>query len=444
MNIIIPMAGLGSRFVTYGFSTNKYLLPVDISGTKMIEKAILTLNVPMCSQFIFIIREENEEDRELRTYLSELCRIHSYGCVILSVDHITEGPASTAYLANEYINNDIPLIISNSDQVLDFNFERFLNNSIGFDGSVLTYTPPYNFMLGSVDKHSFVRFDESTWKPVEFVEKTAISRDALIGVHYYGKGSLFLKAVEYIFKNNIRAPNGEFYLSYTYQALLNMGYSVNTHRLSLDEHFYPVGEPDDFFNYYNLTSLFFHRDISNICNWTPEGGPLEKESQQLSIKYTFFDFCYGEKGQSVNVDNYLLIPFCSPYDLITYGTYTFNQSSSYYMVVKDVNMSKKVNIDEYVRGWLIGDFEPSIKRTTDYEIGVLTHKQGEKWPFHYHKESREINILLSGEMIINNQSIKRNTLFIFEKGMISCPLFLTDCIVLCIKVPSLPGDKWII
>jgi dTDP-glucose pyrophosphorylase len=428
MNVIIPMAGSGSRFVKYGFSTNKYLLPVDISGTKMIEKAILTLNIPKCSQFIFILREENGEDRELRNYLSELCLIHSYGCVILSVDHITEGPACTAYIAKEYINNDIPLIISNSDQILDWNFELFINHSIGFDGSVLTYTPPYDFVLGTVDKHSFVRFDENTGKPIEFVEKTAISRDALIGVHYYGKGSLFLKAAEYIFENNIRAPNGEFYLSYTYQALLNMGYSVVTHRLSSDEHFYPVGEPVDFFNYYNSSSQFCHKDISNI----------------FEINNTFFDFCYGEKGQSVNVDNCLLIPFSSPYDLITYGTYTFDNSSSYYIVVKDVNVSKRVNIDEYVRGWLIGDFEPSIKRTTDYEIGVLTHKQGEKWPFHYHKESREINVLLSGEMVINNVSIKRNTIFIFEKGMISCPIFLTDCVVLCIKVPYVPGDKWII
>jgi dTDP-glucose pyrophosphorylase/mannose-6-phosphate isomerase-like protein (cupin superfamily) len=428
MNIIIPMAGLGSRFVKYGFSTNKYLLPVDISGTKMIEKAILTLNVPECSQFIFILREENGEDRELRLYLSELCRIHSYGCVILSVDHITEGPACTAYLAKDFINNDIPLIISNSDQVLDWNFDMFMNDSIGFDGSVLTYTPPYDFVLGAVDKHSFVRFDENTGKPVEFVEKTAISRDALIGVHYYSKGSLFLKAAEYIFENNIRAPNGEFYLSYTYQALLYMGYSVGTHRLSLDEHFYPVGEPEDYFNYYNLTGQFFQTNIKNY---------------NVLNSYDFFNISYGLKGKKIYLVSSLFIPFDEPTNIMVGGEYIF-QKDMYYIEVFGIDESKSININEYVRGWLIGDFEPCIKKTTNYEIGVLRHKQGEKWDFHYHKDVREINILLSGEMVINNVSVKKDTIFIFEKGMISCPLFFTDCVVLCIKVPSVPGDKLII
>ena len=72
MNVLIPMAGLGSRFTKYGFSTNKYLLPIDINKTKMIEKAILTLNIPKYSNFIFILREENEKDYSLRLYLNEL------------------------------------------------------------------------------------------------------------------------------------------------------------------------------------------------------------------------------------------------------------------------------------------------------------------------------------------------------------------------------------
>jgi len=213
MNIIIPMAGLGSRFTKYGFSTNKYLLPVDIDKTKMIEKAILTLNIPSGSQFIFILREESGEDTELRNYLLKLCEKHSYMCKILSVDHLTEGPTSTAYLAKDIVNNDIPLIISNSDQILEWNFKSFMKTSAEYDGSVLTYNPPYELIIGSTDKHSFVRFDDTTKKPIEFVEKIVISNEALIGVHYYSKGNLFVSAAEYLFNNNIRAPNGEFYLS---------------------------------------------------------------------------------------------------------------------------------------------------------------------------------------------------------------------------------------
>lgn len=433
MNIIIPMAGLGSRFTTYGFSTNKYLLPINIEKTKMIEKAILTLNIPRGAQFIFILREENGEDQELREYLQHLCKTYSYQCIILSVDHLTEGPASTAYLAKDYINNEIPLIISNSDQILDWNFESFINTSKNHDGCVLTYTPNYELIIGDKDKHSFVRFDENTNKPVEFVEKTVISKEALVGVHYYKQGTYFIKSAEYLFENNIRAPNGEFYLSYTYQALLNMGYNIGAHCLYETEHFYPVGEPEDYFTYYNSKNRLFMTDIENY---------------NIINESNLFKISIGKKDQTILIENSLIILLNNHPDCFTSGhhvEYTFVEDT-YYLQVPEINVeeNKQVNIDDFIRGWLIGDFEPCVKRTTDLEVAVLHHKRGEKWGFHYHSEAREINILLSGKMIINNIPIKQNSIFIFEQNMISCPIFMEDCIVLCIKIPSIPTDKYII
>jgi len=208
---------------------------------------------------------------------------------------------------------------------------------------------------------------------------------------------------------------------------LNKGYSVGTYCLSVNEKFHPVGEPEDYFKYYNLSSQFFHTDISNY---------------KMVNEYDFFKIEYGKKGEFISGDGSLLIPFCYPYEVIS-DKYIFNESS-YYLLVYDVKLSQRYNINNYTRGWIIGDFEPCIKRTCDYEIGILSHKKDEKWGFHYHDETREINILLSGIMVINNISIKKDTIFIFEKGMISCPIFLTDCIVLCIKVPSRPNDKIII
>jgi len=123
--------------------------------------------------------------------------------------------------------------------------------------------------------------------------------------------------------------------------------------------------------------------------------------------------------------------------------YIFNESS-YYLLVKNVEMSQRTDINDYIRGWIIGDFEPCIKRTNEYEIGILSHKKGEKWGFHYHAETKEINILIQGKMRINNVLVEENTIFIFERNMISCPLFLEDCVVICIKLPSLPNDKVII
>jgi mannose-6-phosphate isomerase-like protein (cupin superfamily) len=100
------------------------------------------------------------------------------------------------------------------------------------------------------------------------------------------------------------------------------------------------------------------------------------------------------------------------------------------------------NIQDMKRGWLIGDFEPSILQTKDFEVGILTHKKGEFWSAHLHKESEEYNLLLDGKMEINGVLIEPGTIFIIEKNEISKPEFLEDCRVLVVKVPSLPGDKY--
>jgi len=254
INIIIPAAGLGSRFSDAGFKETKFLLPVDINLTSMIEKAITTLVMKyenILFNFLFILRKTNtKKDIELENNLHNICKKLNSECFIKWIDYVTEGPASSAYLVKDLINNDIPIIISNSDKILDWNFLLFLNKCKNYDGCVLTYNPPYKFNIGDKDKHSFVRFDNND-NPIEFVEKTAISREALVGVHYYRSGRLFIETYDYLYKNNIRAPNREFYLSYTYQALLNMGYSVGTYKLPIDNSFYPVGEPNDYFEYYN-------------------------------------------------------------------------------------------------------------------------------------------------------------------------------------------------
>ena len=99
-------------------------------------------------------------------------------------------------------------------------------------------------------------------------------------------------------------------------------------------------------------------------------------------------------------------------------------------------------IADYVRGWFIGDFEPTVLRTKDFEVGVLSHHKGEQWASHYHKDSVEYNVLISGKMIIQGQELNSGDVFVFEKGEIADPVFLEDCTVVCVKVPSIPSDKF--
>jgi len=99
-------------------------------------------------------------------------------------------------------------------------------------------------------------------------------------------------------------------------------------------------------------------------------------------------------------------------------------------------------ITDYVRGWFIGDFEPTILRTKDFEVGLIRHKKGELWTSHYHKDSVEYNVLVTGKMIVQEQELSDGDVFIFQKGEIADPVFLEDCTVVCVKVPSIPSDKF--
>jgi hypothetical protein len=94
------------------------------------------------------------------------------------------------------------------------------------------------------------------------------------------------------------------------------------------------------------------------------------------------------------------------------------------------------------KGWFIGNFEPTVFRTKDFEIGILKHKKDEKWAKHYHAIATEYNVLISGKMFISGQVIDAGTIFIFEPNEVADPVFLEDCMVICVKVPSIPGDKY--
>jgi quercetin dioxygenase-like cupin family protein len=105
---------------------------------------------------------------------------------------------------------------------------------------------------------------------------------------------------------------------------------------------------------------------------------------------------------------------------------------------------KIFNLKDMHRGWFIGDFEPSVLKTKDFEIGILTHKKDETWPKHYHKIATEYNVLLKGKIKFNNTIIDCGDIFIFEPNEVSIPIFLEDCQILCVKTPSVIGDKYIL
>lgn len=100
--------------------------------------------------------------------------------------------------------------------------------------------------------------------------------------------------------------------------------------------------------------------------------------------------------------------------------------------------------NKFTKGWFIGDFDPVVLKTDQFEVAYQTHKKGEIHDIHYHKKSREYNLLLTGSMIINEQELNEGDLFIIEPYEVSEPTFLTDVSLVVVRIPSIKGDKYVI
>ena len=105
---------------------------------------------------------------------------------------------------------------------------------------------------------------------------------------------------------------------------------------------------------------------------------------------------------------------------------------------------KITKFSDYKGGWFIGNFDPTAFKTKDFEVCYKHHKKGEKWDTHYHMIGTEINLLIEGEMIIQNTRLEKGDVFIIYPYEVADPVFVTDCTVLIVKTPSVTNDKYVI
>lgn len=93
-------------------------------------------------------------------------------------------------------------------------------------------------------------------------------------------------------------------------------------------------------------------------------------------------------------------------------------------------------------GWFIGNFEPSIIKEKNFEVGVKFFKKGELFPKHYHKIATEITVIISGKVLINDMIYQSGDIIIqnpFEKSDFQV---LEDTIINVVKIPSVKDDKY--
>ncbi len=233
MNVLIPMAGAGSRFAEQGYTFPKPLIEV---GTKpMIQVVVDNLNIE--ANYIFIVQKEHYEKYNLETVLNMVAP----GCTIVQTEGITEGAACTTLLAKEYINNEEPLIIANSDQFVEWNSNEVLYafTTEGVDGGILCFNSTH-------PKWSYAKLDHNGFVS-EVREKQPISTNATVGIYYWSRGSVYVASAERMIERNIRT-NNEFYVCPVFNELIEDGGKVRVKTIE-ESGMWGLGTPEDLNNF---------------------------------------------------------------------------------------------------------------------------------------------------------------------------------------------------
>jgi dTDP-glucose pyrophosphorylase len=240
LNIVMPMAGRGSRFAKVGIPTPKPL--IDVLGKPMYAWATDSLPLNLCEKLIFISLREHLDETDLLSDIKS--RYGQYSPIILPLDHVTDGQACTVLVAKELIDNEQPLIIFNADTFcrtsLDVNLKQMPSSVAGLLG---VFRAPG-------DRWSFARTDPNG-RVVETAEKRRISDLACTGLYHFSRGKDFVRYAQATIAANDRV-NGEFYVAPVYNRMIADGMDI---RVDIAQEAWALGTPED------LAIFLQHRNV---------------------------------------------------------------------------------------------------------------------------------------------------------------------------------------
>lgn len=227
MNILVPMAGAGSRFASAGYTFPKPL--IEIFGKPMIQVVVENINID--ANYTYVVQKAHYEKYNLKYMLNFI----TPGCNVVLTEGVTEGAACTTLLAKEFINDGNPLLIANSDQYvtwssLDF---AYCMKSGKCDGGILTFKSTH-------PKWSYVKTDEEGHIK-EIKEKQVISDMATVGIYYWSKGSDYVRYAEKMISEN-RRVNNEFYVAPVYEDAIREDKKIKAYQV---EQMWGLGTPED-------------------------------------------------------------------------------------------------------------------------------------------------------------------------------------------------------
>lgn len=232
LNIVIPMAGAGSRFRDAGYSFPKPL--IDVGGKPMIQVVVENLKPSCLHRFIFICQKEHYDQYSLREILKNITD-DNYEVVLLN--GVTQGAACTVLTAIDHILGEDDLLIANSDQLVDINIDEYIDFSRKSNsrGTIMTFE-------SSHPKWSYARVDDDG-DVLEVAEKKVISNNATVGIYYFSEGNHYIESAKSMIGKDIRV-NNEYYVCPVYNEVILSGGKVKIWHITQDK-MHGLGTPED-------------------------------------------------------------------------------------------------------------------------------------------------------------------------------------------------------
>jgi UDP-N-acetylglucosamine diphosphorylase / glucose-1-phosphate thymidylyltransferase / UDP-N-acetylgalactosamine diphosphorylase / glucosamine-1-phosphate N-acetyltransferase / galactosamine-1-phosphate N-acetyltransferase len=229
MQIIIPMAGAGSRFSQAGYQLPKPL--IDVAGEPMISRVMDNLGTN--HQYWFIVQKAVWAEHSVQlTRAAQKCAMHTF----LLTDGLTQGAAETCLLAERMWDPEEPLMIANCDQITYLHNDQDpleVMQQRQLDGLILTFESQSN-------KNSYVEINDQGYV-IRVAEKEVISSHATTGAYLWAKAKYFSNSARKMIVENVRV-NNEFYVAPVYSWNIKKGLKIGT--LPVLEH-WPIGTPED-------------------------------------------------------------------------------------------------------------------------------------------------------------------------------------------------------
>lgn len=250
MHIVIPMSGIGKRFIDAGYTVPKPLIPVD--GKPIIEHVVNLF--PGEKRFTFICNSQHL----LQTDLGSVLRKAAPGCDIVEIPPHKKGPVFAVASIFDRLADDEEVIVNYCDFAKYWDYEDFLSHTRdrNADGAIPSYRGFHPHMLGPMN-YAFMR-DDNQWM-LEIREKQPFTDDrtqeyASDGTYYFKRGAYVKKYFRQLMDEDIHV-NGEYYVSMVYNLLKRDGLNISIYEI---QHMLQWGAPRDLEEYQAWSGYFRH------------------------------------------------------------------------------------------------------------------------------------------------------------------------------------------